>query len=170
MLDRVAVRSMMRDVGTMSMGRAERALLASPREDHLGVGTHQRDRNLGTPRELALHDGPGGITTVLGLLDLFLPERIEQTQTLDGGTPCAKDREGRREKQRPRSLHVSGMLPDLGIVAMLLEVTRTIGEGVISVSPRIDDGEVDRLGVGATREVFYGHIDFATISKSVKSV
>jgi hypothetical protein len=24
-------------------------------------------------------------------------------------------------------LHVSGMLPDLGIVAMLLEVTRTIG-------------------------------------------
>jgi hypothetical protein len=35
------------------------------------------------------------------------------------------------------------------------------------VSPRIDDGEVDRLGVGATRQVLDGHIDFATISESV---
>jgi hypothetical protein len=37
------------------------------------------------------------------------------------------------------------------------------------VSPGIDDGKVDRLGVGATREVLDGdgHIDFATIGEGV---
>jgi hypothetical protein len=45
------------------------------------------------------------------------------------------------------------MLPDLGVIAMVLEVPRTRGEGVIRVSPGIDDGKVDRLGVSATREV-----------------
>jgi hypothetical protein len=50
MLDRIAVGRLMRDVGTMGMGRAESALLARPREDHLGVGTHERDGDLGTPR------------------------------------------------------------------------------------------------------------------------
>jgi hypothetical protein len=40
MLDRIAVGRLMRDVGTMGMGRAESALLARPQEDHLGVGTH----------------------------------------------------------------------------------------------------------------------------------
>jgi len=39
-MDRIAMRSAMRDVGPMSMGRAESALLTSPREDHLRVGTH----------------------------------------------------------------------------------------------------------------------------------
>jgi hypothetical protein len=37
MLDRIAVGRLMRDVGTMGMGRAESALLARPREDHLGL-------------------------------------------------------------------------------------------------------------------------------------
>jgi hypothetical protein len=59
------------------------------------------------------------------------------------------------------------MLPDLGVIAMLLEVPRTRGEGVIRVSPGIDDGKVDRLGVGATREVLDGNIDFATIGEGV---
>jgi hypothetical protein len=59
------------------------------------------------------------------------------------------------------------MLPDLGVIAMLLEVPCTRGEGVIRVSPGIDDGKVYRLVVGVTREVLDGHIDFATISEGV---
>eukprot|EP00962_Isochrysis_galbana_P035487 scaffold12177_cov114-Isochrysis_galbana.AAC.1 len=61
----------MGNAGAMRMSRADSALLARAGEDHLGIGTHERDGDSGTPLELTLDDRPDGIPSVLGLLDLL---------------------------------------------------------------------------------------------------
>jgi hypothetical protein len=89
----------------MRVSRAESALLASARENHLRVGTHERDRDFGAPSKLAPDDRPYGIPHVLSLPELLIPERVEEAP--EGRSPGAEDREGGGEKLRPSSLDVS---------------------------------------------------------------
>eukprot|EP00962_Isochrysis_galbana_P054124 scaffold25647_cov112-Isochrysis_galbana.AAC.2 len=66
----------MGNAGAMRMSRADSALLSSllarAGEDHLGIGTHERDGDSGTPLELTLDDRPDGINdTIPGIILLF---------------------------------------------------------------------------------------------------
>eukprot|EP00962_Isochrysis_galbana_P008920 scaffold2489_cov110-Isochrysis_galbana.AAC.3 len=48
-LDGIAMSGEMGNAGAMRMSRADSALLARAGEDHLGIGTHERDGDSGTP-------------------------------------------------------------------------------------------------------------------------
>eukprot|EP00962_Isochrysis_galbana_P037079 scaffold12921_cov87-Isochrysis_galbana.AAC.3 len=55
-LDGIAMSGEMGNAGAMRMSRADSALLARAGEDHLGIGTHERGGDSGTPLELTLDD------------------------------------------------------------------------------------------------------------------
>jgi len=116
----IAMSGEMGNAGAMRMSRADSALLARAGEDHLGIGTHERDGDSGTPLELTLDDRPDGIPSVLGLLDLLSPERVEDAP--EGRPPGAEDGEGGGEKPRSSSLDVERVLLGLGVVTVLLKV------------------------------------------------
>lgn len=105
-LDGIAMSGEMGNAGAMRMSRADSALLARAGEDHLGIGTHERDGDSGTPLELTLDDRPDGISSVLGLLDLLSPERVEDVP--EGRPPGAEDGEGGGEKPRSTALQQLG--------------------------------------------------------------
>eukprot|EP00962_Isochrysis_galbana_P039640 scaffold14246_cov105-Isochrysis_galbana.AAC.13 len=104
----------MGNAGAMRMSRADSALLTRAGEDHLGIGTHERDGDSGTP------------------------ERVEDAP--EGRPPGAEDGEGGGEKPRSSSLDVERVLLGLGVVTVLLKVAtkknlRERGEGHNGASP-----------------------------------
>ena len=112
----------------------ECTLAARPAEEHLCVGPHECDRNLGMPGHLALNDWPFCLPSSLSSFNLGLLEEVELCG--DGWPPRADNRECRRKEGGTRGLDSRSVHLGLGLVAKLAKVVTTHLEDLFLVLRR----------------------------------
>ena len=93
------------------------------------IGALEDAGDAGAPLELLLDDRPDGLVSILGFLDLFLPELLKLL--LDSWAPGTERGEGGRDEFEARGAGIGAVFLDLVLVASAGEKVRANREGVV---------------------------------------
>eukprot|EP00962_Isochrysis_galbana_P008491 scaffold2352_cov103-Isochrysis_galbana.AAC.6 len=149
-LDGIAMSGEMGNAGAIRMSRADSALLARAGQDHLGIGTHERDGDSGTALELTLDDRPDGIPSPRACRRR--PGR--QAPRRRGRRRSSLKEAGRNRAPAASSLDVERVLLGLGVVTRQRRATAEWCVTNFSLLGALAQGEVpDRAAINAARPV-----------------